>query len=291
MKLRICWWNTGLSPPIGVANDPGHLLEVIEKLKILQNSDVDLFCLGEVNEEAIADISNSPNFADYVFLDRAKDGATRYNMSFGFKKNSMRLENFVFIAERISTQKRKIAQSFDLVLKDNSSFRLFAVHWPSRLYAPETANTRSYIGVILRSLINDEIEQSPDAKIILLGDFNDEPFNEAIHGTLSASRDPEFVKINNYLLYNPFWKKMSPSTNGTADRVMCGSYYYQSGTTHKWFVFDQALVSSSLLRGSDWNLIEDETDIWPDGNQFGVGPQMSKTIDHLPIIVTIGKLK
>ncbi len=291
MKLKICWWNTGLSPPVGATNDPAHLHDVIEKLKILRSANVDLYCLGEVNEEAIAEIAGSSSFSDFVFLDRARDvdGKTRFNMAFGFKRSSMLLDDFNFITERIRTEKRKIAQSFSLNLSDGSVFRVFAVHWPSRLYSPETTNTRSYIGVTLRNIINQELETSIDTKIILLGDFNDEPFNEAIHGTLAASRDPETVKIDRLLLYNPFWKKLSPYTNGTINRVMAGTFYYQSGATHKWFVFDQALVSSSLLIGSEWRLLEDETDIWPDEAQFGVGPKMSKTIDHLPIIVTLRK--
>jgi hypothetical protein len=291
MKYQICWWNTGLSPPKGKSNDPSHLSDVIEKLKILEQKNIDLICLGEVDSSAIEEIRESNVLNRYEVFDRSVDqDGTKFNMAFANLGGGASLKDFVFITKRVRASKKKISQSFNVELSDGGVFRVFVVHWPSRLFVPEDANLRGSYGTLLRTSIDDLLDENLDEKIILLGDFNDEPYNDSIALEMSASRDVVLVQKNKRLLYNPFWRRMPPQGSyrrNSPAATIHGSYYYSSGVVHRWVVFDQVLVSSAFLGASMWHLDEDETIIWPDSEGFGVGPGKSKTIDHLPVIATL----
>ncbi|HSH20883.1 MAG TPA: hypothetical protein VLA03_10545, partial [Draconibacterium sp.] len=72
--------------------------------------------------------------------------------------------------------------------------------------------------------------QSP--KIVIIGDFNDNPEDESIVETLLAKKVEQSIQSDN--LYNLFYD-FNRTDNGTLK--------FQS----QWFVFDQIIVSGSLL--------------------------------------------
>lgn len=291
MQYTFCWWNTGLSPPRGQVNAPAHMDQVAEKLRFMSKRNIDLFCLGEVDAAAIKHFSDEQALLNYKIIDRSQDEAgTKFNMAFAYRADRMELSQFTFLTKRVRMSKKKVAQSFNVTLADETLLRVFVVHWPSRLYSPEDGTLRKSIGTLLRDSIDDLLDAFEHEKIILLGDFNDEPYNEAIALEMSASRDVSMVQRNNRLLYNPFWRRMSPIGSYKQpyeQPTVQGSYYHRSGLVHRWVVFDQVLVSSALVGGSQWHLQEEETRIWQDPDYFDVGPSKSKTIDHLPVLVAI----
>lgn len=290
MRFTVCWWNTGLAPPRGTANDSGHLSEVVDTANMLMRSrDVDFLCLGEVNEDSIQALKKMPFSDDYVFVDGSRDsGGTKFNMGFVYKKHSAVMGEPQYLVEQVEQSKRKLAQNFDVTLNDGSSFNFFVVHWPSRLMLPPESYTRVNLGFAMRLKIDLLLDQDASRRIIVLGDFNDEPYNDSIARMLHATRDIRMAQSDHSLLYNPFWRSLTnPLRYGKSrkgDEISSpGTYYYDAGKNQKWRVFDQILVSGSLLGADNWHLVEDETVIWEEPNLLGVGPGKSKTIDHLPI--------
>ncbi len=106
-------------------------------------------------------------------------------------------------------------------------------HWPSRSGGEEVSRSkRDSAAAVARRIIDKIYTKNPHAKIIVLGDFNDNPNNESILQFLKASPDKTGAKDTG--LFN--------TTYG----------YYKSGigtTAYRdaWSLFDQAIVSYPLL--------------------------------------------
>lgn len=119
------------------------------------------------------------------------------------------------------------------ILDGTDSLHIFINHWPSR-YAGllETRLLRNRAAGILRDRIQQVIEKSTEPKIIVMGDFNDQPQDKSIYDVLNAGEVSAFPGKNQLYNLSYTWTK-----NKT------GTLKFQS----EWFVFDQIIVSGSLL--------------------------------------------
>lgn len=114
---------------------------------------------------------------------------------------------------------------------------IFVNHWPSRYGGlMETRDLRKDAALLLRSKIDALFTKAPKAKIIVLGDFNDQPQDESIEKHLDTKSLSN--KIGGAELYN------LSETWGMRGK---GTLKYQS----QWFTFDQIMVSGSLLNASE----------------------------------------
>lgn len=114
-------------------------------------------------------------------------------------------------------------------------------HWPSR---NNGAKTSSYKRVQAAKLVNEVIEdiykECETAKIIIMGDFNDEPNSES---------------IKNNLMSGAFF---NPMLNMQQNKI--GSVRY----SNKWYIFDQIIMSDNLLNNTPNQLKFIEADIFND---------------------------
>lgn len=293
MRIDFCWWNTGLAPPRVNKVDPVHVRQVVDALNVIFKSrGIDIAFLGEVNSEALAQIQALMNDQNLIFSDSSTDdlsGNFRTGVVSRAKEcTPMWIGNYSTL---LALEKKRIGQRFELTLPDDSRVIFFLVHWPSRVMLPEEAHDRLVIGQRLREIIDDVLEDDPLAKILVLGDFNDEPYNFSISTALAATRDLSQVYRDKRLLYNPFWDHLPyriQKPHGR-DRECIGTYYYSSGKIHRWFTLDQILFSAGLATSKAWQVVDDDTGIWEDPKILGVGPGLSSTIDHLPIFGAIKK--
>ncbi len=106
-------------------------------------------------------------------------------------------------------------------------------HWPSRRDgAEESAIKRQAAAATLRFVIDSIQDLDPQANIVMMGDFNDEPGDVSIHDMLHAGRDS--VEAVSTMLYNC----MAPiKAEGR------GSLKFKGG----WNLFDQMMVSSAMI--------------------------------------------
>lgn len=98
-------------------------------------------------------------------------------------------------------------------------------HWPSRRKgANETSHKRIKAAQENRKIIEAIFEQNPDARIMVLGDFNDGPYDVSVKDHL-VQRD----------LYNP---------------MVFLNTRYQGSLNHRfeWYLFDQIIVSANFMR-------------------------------------------
>jgi hypothetical protein len=110
---------------------------------------------------------------------------------------------------------------------------IFVNHWPSRRGGEEaSAPYRGIAAGVCRHKIDSIIKINPDAKIILMGDLNDDPVNTSMTKVIGAKGDMRDVKRGD--IYNPW---MSYYKNGI------GTLAYNDA----WNLFDQIVISSAWL--------------------------------------------
>jgi predicted extracellular nuclease len=85
--------------------------------------------------------------------------------------------------------------------------------------------------------VDSLLANQPNAKIIIMGDFNDDPDNSSIAETLRA-QVPIHHKIMKDQLYN---------LTETPDGIRKGTYCYKG----QWQTFDQMIVSGNLLTSNN----------------------------------------
>jgi len=171
----------------------------------------------------------------------------------------------------------------------NSIFHIFLSHWPSRSFYHENSSTRHYLGLRLRDSIDEIIEkEKSNPHIILIGDFNDEPFNKSLSEHLMATRDKNLVRKHKHLLYNPSWNYLGYK-NFESDQI-CGTYYYKSGRITKWHTFDQIIFSHAFINSQEWKLKESNYNILAITDIVDSIMNSKQIFDHLPVIAEIEKV-
>jgi exonuclease III len=119
------------------------------------------------------------------------------------------------------------------IVNGTDTLYIFGNHWPSRYSGfMETKSLRYAAAKLLKTKVDELYQKHQSPKIVIMGDFNDNPEDESLFEVLKAKKADESILGNQ--LYNLFFDKK---------RVNSGTLKYQS----QWFVFDQIIVSGSLL--------------------------------------------
>ena len=162
----------------------------------------------------------------YIHFDskdeRGIDTALLYRDQFFDPVNSRKIQ-FDFIdenGERDHTRDVLLVSGF----LNGDLIHIIVNHWPSRREGEEiTRYKRIKAAKVVKQVIEEIKEEDQQAKIIIMGDFNDNPSSESIKDYL-VSKD----------LYNPM---LNLHAKGL------GSLMYRK----EWFLFDQIIVSKNLL--------------------------------------------
>lgn len=112
-----------------------------------------------------------------------------------------------------------------LLLQDDT-LHVFVNHWPSRRGGEVKSEPRRVEAAkVLMAAIDSIRSLNEEAKIVVMGDFNDEPHNKSIQ---LVKNEKGFVNLSEELQTS----------------CKCGSYKFRS----EWNMIDQVLISNSLLR-------------------------------------------
>ncbi len=119
----------------------------------------------------------------------------------------------------------------------------FVNHWPSRSGGEEASRwRRDSAAAVARRAIDAIFSAEPDAKIVIVGDFNDNPNNESLVKFLKAG--PDQAPKDKTKLYNSSYEMYKGGTGSTAYR-------------DAWSLFDQAIVSIPFLQDtSGWHFVK-----------------------------------
>lgn len=124
--------------------------------------------------------------------------------------------------------------------ESGAMFHFFVNHWPSRRGGAEASeHRRLWVASHLRREVDVILAANPLEKIIIMGDFNDEPVNISITSGLGALKVGTGQQLPG-VLYNPF---------ATINSEEEGSYNYRG----EWNVLDQ-IIYTGLQIPNDWEL-------------------------------------
>lgn len=290
--LIIGWWNTGLSP-LGKSrsdDDTRQIAQLIVK-NLIDANQVSMLALGEINCDDLINFMNGIESKEHDFFSGIKK-ETKLHFDIGAIYNTRQLEllDSHTITSMHAGRNFKIATRLDFKISSTSEFiHFFISHWPSKNWR----HTQSpvYLGATLKDSVK-EIKQTYKnlARIILIGDYNDEPFDQSLSYHLLATRDRTLAQKNDEFFYNPFWRRLGesePFSINTEKNSVCGTYYYKNGDETKWRTFDQIMVSSSFLGNDHWFLDEQYVLIWQHPLLIDLIKMSQVPFDHLPILGVI----
>ena len=143
----------------------------------------------------------------------------------------------------------------------DDTIHVFVNHWPSRVGGEQrSAPGRAAAALVDKRIIDSLVQKQPRAKIIVMGDLNDDPISPSVMRVLNAKGKIDEVMPGG--LYNP-WVELYKRGIGTLA--------YQDA----WGLFDQIIVNYS----------------WLDKNQKGFFYYQQHIFNKAFLIENIGKYK
>jgi hypothetical protein len=131
--------------------------------------------------------------------------------------------------ERIYTRDQLLVTG----LLEGEEIHVLVNHWPSRRGGEERSRSKRIAAAKLNKRIIDSLQSvNPYAKVITMGDLNDNPNNASVKDVLKAKRKKENVKFKE--LYNPMMQMYKKGLGSNAYR-------------DSWSLFDQIIVSQPFL--------------------------------------------
>jgi len=164
------------------------------------------------------------------------------------------------------------------------TLNIFVNHWPSRRGGQEKSEpNRIFVAQQLKKAVDKIQAKNADAKIIIMGDFNDEPSDKAVKEILKADNNNNIE--NPKALYNLMYNLQVNNE---------GSYNYRGD----WNMLDNLIISNSLLNGTkgyqthhdagriyrdEWICYKNKKGIFTPSRTYGGPRYYGGFSDHFPV--------
>jgi len=196
----------------------------------------DIIGICEVeNRYVLSDLVNHTPLSKYPYRIVHDDSPDRRGIDVALVYNSKSvslLQSTYFNINRPGLITREILYFKAQIHRDTCHF--LVNHWPSRSAGQlRTDPDRLSAAKRLRSVVDSLFRITKNAKIVIVGDFNDEPQDESLSAGLHAGQDLRDPRHS--FLYN---LSIAPETG-----KFRGTVKYRG----LWSIFDQVIVSGSLL--------------------------------------------
>ena len=176
------------------------------------------------------------------------------------------------------------------VVLERDTLHVIVNHWPSRFGGyTATIPKRNYVASVLRQQVDSIVAADPAARILIMGDLNDEPTDESVAKVLKAKQDS--VNLRSGDLYNMMTGAGCSWDRGTIkDREL-------------WITIDQFIVTAAMLQPGKGlhtsphsaHILDAPFLLQPDDAWFGQKPfrtyfgvkYIGGFSDHLPIYMDL----
>lgn len=215
----------------------GSVLSDIGKKKT-NNSPAIIGVVEIENDTVLKDLVNGKNLKDKKYSIVHYDSPDKRGIDVGllyqsryFKPvnhKSYELKIYATDGDRVYTRDQLLVSGY----LDGEMIHVIVNHWPSKRGGTRSIPFREKAAALNLKIMREIREKEPNAKIITMGDFNDDPIESSFKKILKTKSKKEDVKEND--LYNPFEEMYSNGLNtaGYRDNIN---------------LFDQLIVSSQLV--------------------------------------------
>ncbi len=159
--------------------------------------------------------------------------------------NRHRFSLLEFHANKVSLQESRTTRDILHAVfedRDGKKIHAFVNHWPSRGGGIEISEPNRFAAArTLSKAIARVFQREPQAHIVVLGDFNDEPTSQSIRVVLNVAPYPSRTGYIPTRLYN-----LSSPTSAKG----WGSFFHAFGGNIEWRMYDQIIVSGALLQNA-----------------------------------------
>lgn len=144
---------------------------------------------------------------------------------------------------------------------EEHTIHILVNHWPSRRSGTEVTSEKRMVAASKNlEIINSILQVNSNARIVIMGDFNDDPHSESVK------------KLTSDYLYNPM-------------EVLFSKYEGSLSHRETWHLFDQIIISHNFLQGAP-NLFQ-----FKSAHIYNPGEirEFKEKFKHLPLRTFLGK--
>ena len=168
---------------------------------------------------------------------------------------------------------------------ENDEIHFFVNHWPSRSGGQaESEPNRLAVAALLKLKIDAVLSENDNAKILIMGDFNDHPNDKSVYEILGAKDQPSAP------LYNQMYAIHAAGN---------GSYFYKG----EWGALDQMITSFGFMNTKGWHvdaqaagvlreekiLFRDKEGVARPSRSYAGDSYKGGYSDHLPVFIKLQK--
>lgn len=193
------------------------------------------------NQKVLEDLVNQPSLVskDYGIIQFDSPDRRGIDVALLYQKKLFRPSHqsphTLYIYDQKDKSKRIYTRDQLLVsgYLDGDLIHIIVNHWPSRRGGEARSSYKREKAAALNKKIIDSLHQiNPYAKIITMGDLNDDPSNSSVKKVLGCVSDKEDAKTKG--LYNPMFQMAKKGMGSLA-------------WDDRWNLFDQIIVSKGLI--------------------------------------------
>jgi endonuclease/exonuclease/phosphatase family metal-dependent hydrolase len=288
----------------------------------------ELLAVAEIEKDALLEELITEMGNPHLKVVQDKNGTRDYrgiDVAMAYDKRKLNLISKTSHLVHLRYRTRDIFEVIFEVKETGKTLVVMASHWPSRRMGKYRSDPlRIAVAEHIAFLVEAHVKVDPqeyenlrtqnnlgpvtekwETKVIVVGDFNDEPGDRSVVDHLRASNDLDRVtgktndidgfkketadyRAQEVFLFNPTWKFLPQQNVGTffIDRLRSGEKF-----ANRYQVLDQLIASRGLLTGSGLTLDLDSVHIFQDplvatssGRPRSFNKKTQKgTSDHLPL--------
>jgi len=264
---------------------------------LVQQQGCRLLALAEVRRQAVLEWIPANIRADWSVLADTSAEQHDFDVALVFDQTWLHLMDRIWVRIPHAGQMVRAGLVATFAFADGSGWLIVAAaHWRSDRGDTSDARARRTAAAMgLRAAIAASLHGDPEVPVLVLGDFNAEPFDEPFTASLPAARSRAEAQrhrpreSSDLLFYNAAWRWLGEKYPWDPEQrrpTLAGTYRLEgSRSPSAWRTFDQVLVSPSLLGDAMWSLDERFLGILDDASVYdGMETRPRAPFDHLPIV-------
>jgi predicted extracellular nuclease len=217
-----------------------HTATIISKIGVDEQKDgAAIIGLAEIeNKNVLVDLINTKQLKSrkYDIVHFNSPDARGIDVALLYQKKYFKLKSSKTYTVKLPGDSSRATRDQLLVsgLLNGELTHVIVCHWPSRRGGEEKTNElRVSAAKVSKHIIDSILQTDKNARIILMGDLNDDPSNESIKSVIKTTKEANQSKDD--VMFNPM-ENIHDKGEGTLSHK------------GKWNLFDQIIISPALLQ-------------------------------------------